>query len=469
MKDLVERSKSGKLEVSPENVRELEEWDKKYVLPIFERGRDYQPKFIVGGKGCYIWDSDGNRYLDFFAQTWNVNIGHGNPKVIEAIRRQAEELSYVTPTKATFVRARLAKKIIDLMPDGLCKCTFHSGGSEAVELAIKIAKECTGKYKVISRWYAYHGGTAGALSAVGLPARRSPFEPLLPGFVFVPPPYCYRCKFGLQYPECKIRCAEFIDETIKFEDPERVAAVIAETIIGSGGVIIPPPEYWPRLREITKKHGVVLIADEVITGFGRTGKWFAVEHWNVVPDVMTLAKGLSSGYLPISATVVNRDIAEFYEKEPLMHLITYQNHPLCLAVALANIDVLEEERLVENAAKVGKHLRDRLKELEENHKSVGETRSLGLMAGIELVKNKETREPFVDEDLFLYWKRVDPKDLVAEKVVAKANKMGLIVSAFKSANTIRICPPLCITEDEVDKGIDILHEALKEADIRTSN
>ncbi len=469
MKNPFGKSEKSKQEASSEDTKQLEEWDKKYVLSDLERGRDYQPKLVVGGKGCYIWDSDGNRYLDFFAQTWNVNIGHGNLKVIGAIRKQAEELAYVTPTKATRVRAKLAKKIIDLMPEGLSKCTFHSGGSEAVELAIKMAKEYTGKYKVISRWYAYHGGTAGALSAGGLPARRSPFEPLLPGFVHVPPPYCYRCKFGLQYPDCGIRCVEFIDETIKFEDPERVAAVIAETVIGSGGVMIPPPEYWPRLREITRKHGVVLIADEVITGFGRTGKWFAVEHWNVVPDMMTLAKGLSSGYLPVSATVVNGEIAQFYEREPLMHLITYQNHPLCLAAALANIEVLEEEKLVENAAKVGRHLRDRLKELEESHKSVGETRSLGLLAGVELVKNKGTKEPFVDEDLFLYWRRFDPKYLVAEKVVAKAYKMGLIVSAFKSANTIRISPPLCITEDEVDKGIDILDEALKEADAQVGN
>jgi len=184
---------------------------------------------------------------------------------------------------------------------------------------------------------------------------------------------------------------------------------------------------------------------------------------------MTLAKGLSSGYLPVSATVVNEDIAQFYEREPLMHLITYQNHPLCLAAALANIEVLEEEKLVENAAKMGKHLKDRLKELEENHKSIGETRSLGLVAGIELVKNRETKEPFVDEDLFLYWRRFDPKYLIAEKVVSKAYKMGLIVSAFKSANTIRISPPLCITEDEVDKGMDILDEALKEADAQAVN
>jgi taurine--2-oxoglutarate transaminase len=415
------------------------------------------------GRGLIHVGPRWKRYLDFFSQTWNVNIGHGNRKVIEAIKRQADELTYLSPMKTSLVRVRLAKKLMDLVPGNLTKCMFYNSGSEAVDTALKISKEYTGKHKFISRWYAYHGATQGAMSATGLPARRTPYEPLLPGFIFVPAPYCFRCKFGLNYPECRIRCVEFIEDTIRFENPETVAAVIGEPIMGSGGVIVPPPEYWPRLREITKKHDVLLIDDEVITGFGRTGKWFCVQHWNVEPDIMTLAKGISSGYTPVSATVVSRDIANFYETEPFMHFHTYQNHPLCLAAAVANIEVLEEEKLIENAEKVGKHLQDALKGLEE-HRCVGQTRGMGLLAAIELVKNKETKEPFIEEDLFLIWKKYKPEQLVAEVAVGKAYRKGLICSAYKFTNIIRICPPLCITEDQIDDGIEILDSVLKEID-----
>jgi taurine--2-oxoglutarate transaminase len=308
--------------LSEEEIERILEWNRRYLLPVFERGKDYQPTLLVGGKDCHVWDAYGNRYLDFFSQTWNVNIGHGNLKVIEAIKSQAEELPYVTPGIATAVKSKTAKRLIDLMPGNLSQCVFFNSGSEAVEAALKISREYTGRYKIISRWYAYHGTTFGSLSALGLPSRRRPHEVLLPGFVFVPPPHCYRCRFGLQYPECNIRCVEFVEDTIQFEDSERVAAVIAEPIIGTGGVMVPPPEYWPRLRAITQKHGVLLIADEVITGFGRTGKWFGVQHWNVTPDIMTLAKGISSGYLPVSATVVSQEIAQHYQSTPWTHFHT---------------------------------------------------------------------------------------------------------------------------------------------------
>jgi taurine--2-oxoglutarate transaminase len=450
--------------LSKKEIEQILEWDRRFLLPVFSRGQDYTPTLLVGGKDCYVWDADGRRYLDFFSQTWNVNIGHGNQKVIEAIKSQAAELPYVTPSQATRVKSEMAKKLMDLMPENLAQCVFFNSGSEAVEAAFKIAREYTGRYKIISRWYAYHGTTFGSLSALGLPSRRRPHEVLLPGFVFVPPPHCFRCRFGLQYPDCKIRCVEFIEDTIRFEDSERVAAVIAEPIIGTGGVMVPPPEYWPRLRAITKKYGVLLIADEVITGFGRTGKWFGVQHWDVTPDIMTLAKGISSGYLPVSATVVSQDIAQYYQSNPWTHFHTYQGHPLCLAAALANITVMEEENLVEHAAKMGAYLNEKLKTLEDAHQSVGEARGLGLLAAIELVKNKETKEPFVEEDLFLDWTRYAPEDLVADVIAKKAFKKGLIVSGFKFANTIRIAPPLCITEDEIDHGIKILDEVLDDAD-----
>jgi taurine--2-oxoglutarate transaminase len=452
------------MEHTKEEIERFLEWERMYLLAPTDRGRDYHPSTLVRGEGSYLWDQDGKRYLDFFSQTWNVNIGYGNRKVIEAIKRQAEEMPYLSPGKTSLVRVKLARKLMSLVPGNLAKCMFYNSGSEAVDTALKISKEYTRKPKFISRWYAYHGATQGALSATGLPARRTPYEPLLPGFIFVPPPYCFRCKFGLEYPGCGIRCVEFIEDTIRFENPETVAGVIAEPVMGSGGVIVPPPEYWPRLRTITQKHHILLIDDEVITGFGRTGKWFCVQHWGVEPDLMTLAKGISSGYTPVSATVVSKDIANFYETEPFMHFHTYQNHPLCLAAAVANIEVLEEEGLIENAAKVGKHLQERLKGLEEDHACVGQARGMGLLAAIELVKNKETREPFVEEDLFLIWKKYRPEQLVAEVAVGKAYSRGLILSAYKFANIIRICPPLCTTEDQVDDGVEILDTVLKEID-----
>lgn len=450
--------------LSKDEIDKFLAWNRQYLLPVFARGKEYNPPLIVGGKDCYIWDASGRKYLDFFSQTWNVNIGHGNKDVIQAIKCQASELSYVTPGQATIVKSKMAKKLIELMPENLTQCVFFNSGSEAVEAAIKIAREYSGRYKIISRWYAYHGNTFGALSALGLPSRRRPHEVLLPGFVFVPPPHCFRCRFGLTYPECNIQCVQFIEDTIRFEDSERVAAVIAEPIIGTGGVIVPPPEYWSRLRAITKKHGVTLIADEVITGFGRTGKWFGIQHWNVKPDMMTLAKGISSAYLPVSATVVSHEIAQHYQNNPWTTFLTNQGHPLCLAAALANITVIEEENLVKHAEKMGRYLIEKLKALEDAHQSVGEARGLGLLAAIELVKNKETKEPFVEEDLFLDWTKYPPEALVADVIAKKAFKKGLIVSGFKFANTIRIAPPLCITEDEIDQGVKILDDVLTEAD-----
>jgi taurine--2-oxoglutarate transaminase len=450
--------------LSKDEIKKFLAWNRRYLLPVFARGKEYDPPLIVGGKDCYVWDASGRKYLDFFSQTLNVNVGHGNNYVIQATKNQASELSYVTPGHATIVKSKMAKKLIELMPENLTQCVFFNSGSEAVEAAMKLARECSGRYKIISRWFAYHGNTFGALSALDLPSRRRPHEVLLPGFVFVPPPHCFRCRFGLSYPECNIRCVQFIEDTIRFEDSQRVAAVIAEPIIGTGGVMVPPPEYWPRLRAITEKYSVTLIANEVITGFGRTGKWFGVQHWNVKPDMVTLAKGISSAYLPVSATVVSHDIAQHYQSNPWTTFLTNQGHPLCLAAALANITVIEEEKLVNHAAKMGAYLLEKLKALEDSHQSVGEARGLGLLAAIELVKNKQTKEPFIEEDLFLDWTKYPPEALVADVIAKKAFKKGLIVSGFKFANTIRIAPPLCITEDDIDLGIQILDNILKEAD-----
>ena len=435
------------------------------MIPAYERGRDFSPLSVKKAEGCYFWDNKGKRYLDFSSQSSNVNVGHGRAEIVRAIARQSKVLSYVSPLMWTEAESEFLSKLFELLPSALMKCGLFSSGSEAVEAAVKIAKQYTGGFKLISRWNAYHGATSACTSLTGFAQRRTPFEPLLPGVIFVPPPYCYRCMFGLKYPDCAIRCVEYIRSVILAEGgSERVAAVIAEPIMAPGGVIIPPKEYWPRLREITAKHHVLLIADEAITGFGRTGKWFAFQHWNVVPDILILAKGITSGYMPLSATVVNKEIAGYFEDEPFMHFHTTGGLPISCAAASANIDVLRDAKLIEHAAAMEKPLKEAIASLSERHKSIGEGRVFGLMAAIELVRNKDTKEPFGEEDLSFNYRKANRDHLVAERVVAEALRHGVLMSAFKSANIIKIMPPLCVTEEQIAQGIGVLDPILDKID-----
>lgn len=414
-----------------------------------------RPPIVVRGEGCYLWDATGKRYLDFTSQLQNVNIGYGNRKVIEAIKKQAEELAYVSGAFAAVPRAKLAERLQAITPKGLTRSFFTCDGAEAVESAIKIAKEYTGRSKIVSLWQAYHGSTLGTLSAGGVTGNRTPFEPLVPGFSHVSPPYCYRCDFNLEYPDCGMACARLVEKVIKWEDPKTVAAFVAEPVLGAG-FVVPPKEYLKIVRETCDRLGVLMILDEVMTGFGRTGKLFACEHSDVVPDILVVGKGITSGYAPLSAAVVKEDIGKaFAEKNPT-HGFTYSGHPLCCAAALACIDVIFEERLVENAAETGKHLLDRIKSFEKKYRCVGEARGLGLLDTIEFVKDKKTRE--------LLGRSLTDKD-VGVYLTGEAAEKGVLIGATRFApSTVRLAPPLTITKKEIDNGLDVIEESVAELD-----
>lgn len=434
-----------------EDVRKrLIDEDEKYYFKPWSRTPGDKPPIITSAKGCYLWDSKGNRYLDFTSELVNVNIGHGHPSVIKAIKQQLDDLQYIMPKFLVTSRIKLAKKLAEITPGNLSKSFFTCGGSEAVESAIKIAKEYTTRFKVISLWGGYHGSTYGAMSVTGITRNRTPFEPLVPGFLRVPAPYCYRCYFNLKYPNCDMQCARFVESVIKQEDATTIAAFIAEPVLGSG-CIVPPREYWPMIRELCDRYNIVLINDEIMTGFGRTGKIFAHEHYNMVPDMLVLGKGITSGYLPLGTVVVDKKISESFTEKTVTHGFTYSGHPVCCVAAIAAIKVYFQENLVENAGLVGSKLGKRLKEVEASHKCVGETRGLGLMHAIELTRNKLTKELLAtsikqEEIAYLY---------------NEALKKGLLVGLSSFApNTIRLCPPLCITEEEVSWSMNILDEVL---------
>lgn len=435
-------------------MKELSVQDDRYVLKSWSRKPN--APIIVGGERIYFWDAEGRRFMDFSSQLVNVNIGHGHQKVVKAIQKQVEELAYVSGVYRSIPVIKLAKRLAEITPGDLRKSFFTCGGGAAVESAMKIAKQYTGRPKIVSMWRGYHGSTFGALSATGITKIRTPFEPLLQGFVHVPPPYCYRCSFGLRYPDCGVECARFVERVFRWEDPEMIAAFVAEPILANV-FVVPPKEYWPMVQEICDKHGILLIFDEVITGFGRTGKMFGCEHFNVVPDILVAGKGITSGYLPLGVAIVSEKVGEFFDENPLSHGFTYTAHPTCCAAGLAEMDVLLEENLVENASEVGAHLMLRLKELEGRHKCVGDVRGLGLLMGFELVKDRKTKE--------LLGTHVTEQDIIVY-VREKANERGLEVGISSSfaPSIVRVVPPLCVTKDEVDLAVTILDEVLHDVD-----
>jgi len=443
-----------RIQLSAEEVKKLCAEDDKYVLKSWSRKPD--APLIVGGDGAYIYDAKGKKIMDFSSQLVNVNIGYGNRKVIEAIKKQADEMPYVSGIYRSLPVIKLAKKLEEISPEGICKTFFTTGGGAAVESAIKIAKQYTGRSKIVALWDSYHGSTLGALSATGVTHIRTAFEPLLPGFVHAPPPYCYRCPFRKDYPGCGIECAEFVEKTIRWEGPQTIAAFIAEPILANK-FIVPPKEYWPMVREICDKYGIVMIFDEVITGFGRTGKMFGCEHFNVVPDIIVAGKGITSGYLPLGAALVNRKIGDYFDETPMQHGFTYAHHPMSCAAGVAEIDVLLEEKLVGNASRVGAHLMAQLKELEVRHKCIGDVRGLGLLTGIEMVADRRTKEllskQFTKEDITVY---------IRKKTYEKGLEAGS--STQFAPGILRLCPPLCVTKEEVDSAIGIVDDVLFDVD-----
>jgi taurine---2-oxoglutarate transaminase len=428
---------------------------KRYVLHSWSVQDALDPIPVAGADGRYFWDYDGKRYLDFASQLVNVSIGHQHPKVIAAIKEQAEKLCTIGPPMATEPRSTLARMLAEITPGDLQMSFFTNGGAEANENAAKLARWYTGRNKIIARYRSYHGATAGAITLTGDP-RRWPAEPGIPGVVRMLDPFTYRCPAGHPDPCPVCTGGPHLEEILRYEGAQTVAAVILETITGTNGVIPPPDGYLQSIREVCDKHGILLICDEVMAGFGRTGKWFAVDNWDVVPDILTLAKGINSGYVPLGAMVVREPIAAWVRDKYFAGGLTYSGHPLACAAAVASIEAFKEERIVENAAEMGGVFADQLHGLQERHPSIGEVRGLGCFWGIELVRNRETREPLVPFN-------ASGADFAP---VARVSKVALERGLYLMThwNVIMVCPPLTITRDEVEEGITILDEALAVAD-----
>ena len=423
------------------------------------------PLRVVSAKGIRFKTEDGRERLDFSSCFVSHNIGHQDPRIVSAITEQANTLCSFAPSFSTKPRALLTKMLAEITPGDLSRSFISLGGTEANEAAIKICHQYTGRRKILARYRSYHGGTATSMSLSAGDPRN--WAQVLGGaeLVRAPIPYCYRCATGQQYPNCNLYCVEHVDEIIEMEGGgETVAGIIVEPVTGANGIIIPPPEYFPRLREICDKWGVLLIADEVMSGFGRTGKWFALDHWNVVPDIMTMAKGLTGAYVPLGATIARKHIGDRFKEQFFSHGATYAGHALACATAVAVIPVYQEDNLIENSEKMGNYLLEKAMELQDKHASVGEVRGLGLFVGLELVKNKQTREPIMPLSAKIK-SGLNPKLEVAKKL----GEMGMMAMAANPSNVIAMAPPLMVTKDEIDEGIGIMDQALEVADAYTSN
>jgi taurine---2-oxoglutarate transaminase len=417
----------------------------------------WNPMLITDAEDCHIIDANGKRYLDFSSQLMCVNLGHKNQAVIDAIKQQAEELPYAMPGYATATRAELSKLLLEVLPEGLSKFFFTTSGTEANEAAFKIARMYTGKSKIIARYRSYHGSTTGSIAATGDP-RRWAMEPggKGPGIVFAPETNCYRCPIKHTYPQCGIACADYIEHMIRNESD--VAAVIMEPIVGTNGILVPPDEYFPKIRKICDEYGVLLIADEVMTGWGRTGKWFAMDNWGVKPDILVTAKGITSAYVPLGLCATTQKIADFFIDHYFAHGHTYEAHPMTLAPAVATIHEMQRLNLVDRAAELAPYVEAKLQELKAKHPSVGDVRGKGLFWAVDLVKNRETKEPFNT-----YAQKVDGKTpLLVDQIAAKMFADGVSIQAWVSHFVI--APPLIVTKEELDFGISVLDKHLSIAD-----
>lgn len=432
---------------------------REHVFYTWSAQAKVNPIAVKRAEGVYFWDVDDKRYLDFNSMTMCVNIGHGNPRVIRAMQEQAAELPYAAPGMTTKIRALASRAVAEVTPGGaLSKVLFTLGGADANENAIKLARGYTGRHKILTRYRSYHGATAGAMAATGDP-RRHAWEPnLMPGVVHFLDPYRYRSTFHRTNPN--ISEADFaqdylnhLEEIILYEGPQTIAAILMESVTGTNGIIIPPEGYMQGVRALCDKYGIVMIADEVMAGFGRTGKWFAIEHWNVLPDIMTMAKGLTSAYAPLGAVAMKPQIAAAFDERVFESGLTYTSHPISLAAAVANIQVMKDDRIVEHAAAMGPVLHKLLTDLGESHPSVGEVRSIGLFGILELVKNRETKQPIAP------WNGSSPEMAAFRKYCLDH---GLFL--YTHWHTALIIPPLIITEAQLKEGFEVLNQALEITD-----
>jgi taurine--2-oxoglutarate transaminase len=436
--------------------QEITELTRKLNYGTWRFQKGWAPLHIADAEGCYFIDGNGKRYLDFSSQLMCVNLGHKNPAVIRAIEEQARALPYAAPGYATDVRVELSQLLLEVLPTGLEKFFFTTSGTEANEAAFKIARMFTGKTKIIARYRSYHGSTTASIAATGDP-RRWATEPAGKGqgFLFAPEVNCYKCPIRHHYPQCDIACVDYLEHMI--ENESDVAAVIVEPVVGTNGVLVPPAEYMPRLRRICDAHGVLLIADEVMSGWGRTGKWFAMDHWDVKPDILVTAKGITSAYVPLGLCATTQKIADYFEDHYFAHGHTYEAHPITLGPAVATIREMQRLNLVERSAEMGQYLGTKLKELADKHPSVGDVRGLGLFWAVELVKNRDNKKPLNSKA-----DKVSGKPLVVDRVGAEMMKAGVAVNPWISHFVI--APPLIIEKSEIDFGVSALDSALSIAD-----
>jgi taurine--2-oxoglutarate transaminase len=427
---------------------EIVELCRRYTLYEWTAQSAVDPIPVDRAKGVYFYSTDGKRYIDFNSQLMSVNAGHGDPRIVEAIKRQAEKLAYANPFMAHEPRAKLGEKLAELMPGDMDKVFFTLGGAEANENAIRIARAVTGRHKIVARYRSYHGATAGAIALTGDP-RRWANDIGDSGVVHVLDPY--------HGPEREVDSAEeslrYLEETIQLEGPNTIAAFVLETVTGTNGILIPPEGYLQGVRELCDRYGILMICDEIMSGFGRTGAWFAVDHWKVVPDIMTMAKGLTSSAVPLGAVGMLPRVADYFEKNVFYGGLTYNSHPLACAAALGTIRAYEEDDMVGNARRMGELMKRQHEQLKMRHPSVGLTRSIGLFGILELVKSRKTMEPLAPFN----------GTSAPMKAVAKSLRdQGLYT--FVRWHTVMTNPPLCINEEQLAEGFSIIDKALEIAD-----
>jgi taurine--2-oxoglutarate transaminase len=428
--------------------------DRAHVFHSWSAQAHLKPMTVLAAQGSYVWDGDGNRLLDFSSQMVNTNIGHQHPKVVAAIAEQAAKLCTIAPAHVNDARSEAARLIAERTPGDLNRVFFTNAGADAVEHAVRMARLHTGRYKVLSRYRSYHGGTDTAVNLTGDP-RRWPNDYGNSGVVHFNGPFLYRSAFHAENEEQEAqRALEHLERVIQMEGPASFAAIILESVPGTAGIMVPPPGYMTGVREICDRHGIVFIADEVMAGFGRTGKWFAIDNFGAVPDLITFAKGVTSGYVPLGGVAINDTIAATFADRAYPGGLTYSGHPLATACAVATINAMEDEAMVANAARIGEHvLGPGLRELASRHPSVGEVRGLGVFWAIELVANRQTHEPLAP---------YGGSSTAMNAVVAACKEGGLL--PFANFNRIHAVPPCNVTDDEVVEGLGILDGALTVAD-----
>lgn len=430
--------------------------NKDYTLFAWASQGALKPIDVVDANGVYVYDRDGKEYLDFSSQLVNVNVGHKNEKIAQAIKDQLDKFAYVSPGMATDAKGKLGKMLKEIAPKNMQKTFFTSGGADSTEHAIILARMVTGRSKIITKYRSYHGISYAAFSAGGDPRKLKIDREQMPGVVHVEDPYCYRCPWDQKPESCKMQCVSHVERIINFEGPENIAAIFMEGESGTSGCIKYPEGYWQKIDKIAKKHGILIIVDEVMSGFGRCGDWFAINKTGIEPDIITMAKGINSGYVPLGGVMVSKKIADFFEENTLPSGLTYSGHALACAAAVANLEFMRDENLIERTQKMGEYLIQEVEKLKSKHKCLGDFRATGLLGCMELVKNKETREPLIP------WNAKPSEAKITGLIVSKLRELGL--TSFIRWNHIFIAPPLTITKEELDKGLSMISQALELAD-----